>query len=66
MVRDFVPCNVPVGDEGVVGIIEGGEVGHLRWAAVRIFSLSEKLVDSVDGVGLHGIIGGEYNEHWDV
>lgn len=66
MVRDFVPRDVPVGDESVVGVIERGEVGHDGLAAIRIFSLCEKLVDGVDGVGLYGIVCGEYDEHGDI
>jgi len=66
MVRNFIPGDVPVGDEGVVGVIQGGEVCHLRWAAVRVFPLGKKLVDGVDSVGLDGVIGGEYDEHWHV
>lgn len=66
MVGNFISRNIPVGDEGVVGVIERGEVRHLRWTTVWILSLSEKLVDRINGVGLHGIVSREDDKHWDV
>lgn len=51
------------GNEGVVGEVEGGKVGHLWSAAVRVLAVSQELVDRVEGVRLNGIVGGEDDEH---
>ena len=63
MVRDLVAGDVPVGDEGEVGVVDGVVVGHLGRAAVGVFAVGEELVDGVEGVALDGIVGGEDDEH---
>lgn len=56
VVGDFVPSDIPIGDHGVVGVIQRSKVSHLGRAAVGVFSLSQELVYRVDSVGLDGII----------
>ena len=62
MVRDLVAGDVPVGDEGEVGVVDGVVVGHLGRAAVGILTVGEELVDGVEGVALDGIVGSKDDE----
>lgn len=50
MVGNLVSSNKPVGHEGVVSVVEGGEVGHLGLAAIGVLALREELVHRVKGV----------------
>ena len=63
MVRNLITGDEPIGDEGVVGVVERSVVGHPRRAAVRVLALCQELVDGVEGIGLDGIIGSENKEH---
>lgn len=62
VIRYFIPCNIPVCDQGIVGVIERRKIGHFGLAAIGIFALSEELVDGIEGVGLHGIVSCEHYE----
>jgi hypothetical protein len=62
MISYFVSSNIPISDKCVVGIVERREVGHLDRATVRILPLSKELIDSIESIGLNGIIGSEDNE----
>lgn len=62
MISYFVSSNVPVGDKGIVGIVERREVGHLDRTTIRILPLSKELIDRVDRIGLDSIVGSEDNE----
>jgi hypothetical protein len=55
VVRDFIAGDEPVGDEGVVCIVERGKVGHFGSAPVGVLSLGEELVHGVERVRLNGI-----------
>jgi hypothetical protein len=57
MVSNFVACHEPVGNEGIIRVIKGDIVGHSWRTAIRILTLSKKLVDGIKGVGLDGIVG---------
>lgn len=61
---DLVPLDKPVSDEGVVCVVQGRVVGHLRPAAIGVYTVSEELVDGVESVRLDGIVGGEDDELW--
>ena len=63
MIRNLVTGDEPVGDEGVVRVVEGGVIRHSGRAAVRVLALCQELVDGVEGIGLDGIIGSENKEH---
>lgn len=63
VVCDLVAGYIPVGDECVVSEIEGGVIGHLGLASIRVLALREELVDGIKGVALYGIVGGKDNEH---
>ena len=56
MIGDLVAGDVPFCDVDVVGVAEGGEIGHFDGAAIWVFALGEELVDRVDGVGLDGVV----------
>lgn len=56
MVRDFVSSDIPVSDQCEISIGDLSVVGHFRGASVRVLSLSEKVVDSIDSVRLYGIV----------
>ena len=45
MIGDLVAGDVPLRDVDVVGVAEGGEVGHFDGAAIWVFALGEELVD---------------------
>ena len=64
VVADLVPGNIPVGNHGVIGVVEGSEVSHFGGAAVRISALSQKLVYRVDSVGLDGVIAASLLDMW--
>ena len=66
MVGNFVSSNKPIGHEGVIGVVEGCEVGHLGLAAVGVFAVGEELVDGVEGEALDGIVGREDDKHGSV
>jgi hypothetical protein len=42
--------------EGVVCIVEGGEVGHFRGATIWVLAMAEERVYGIDGVGLDGVV----------
>lgn len=64
MVCNLVAGNVPIRDEGVVCVCERGKVGHLGAAAVWVSSLSEELVNRVNGIGLNGVVRRKDDELW--
>lgn len=66
VICNLISGDVPIGDHGIVGIIEGYKVGHFGRTTVWVFPLSEELVDGVDGIGLNGVIGGEEDELRDI
>lgn len=45
MVSDLVAGNEPVGNEGVIRVIQGDIIRHLGCTAIRIHTLSKELVD---------------------
>ena len=61
---DLVSLDKPVSDEGVVCVVQGRVVSHLRSAAIGVYTVSEELVDGIEGVRLDGIVGGEDDELW--
>lgn len=62
MIGNLVTGYIPICDEGVIRVIQRGEVGHFDGAPVGVFPLSEELVDSVNSVGLDGIVCCEHYE----
>lgn len=62
MVRDLVASDIPIRHEGEVGVVDGSVIGHLGRAAVGVLTVGQELIDSVEGIGLNSVIGGEYNE----
>lgn len=62
MVGDFVACDIPIRDEGVVRVRERSEVGHLHWASIRVLAMRKELVDRIQGVRLNRIVCSEKNE----
>jgi hypothetical protein len=57
MVSDLVTSDEPVGDEGVIGVVQRGIISDFGRTAIRICTLSKKLVDGSKGVGLNSIVG---------
>jgi hypothetical protein len=57
VVSDLITSDVPVGDESIVCVIQGSVVGHLGRTAIGIYTVTEELVDGIDGVGLYRIVG---------
>ena len=66
MVSDLVTSDVPVGDEGIVCIIQGSVVRHLGRAAIWIYAVTEELVDGIEVVGLYCIVGSIDEELGDI
>ena len=66
VIADIVAIDVELGDLGIVGVVERDVVRHEWLAAVRVLALGKELVDRVDGVVLHGIVGGEDDKLRDV
>lgn len=62
MIGNFVAGDEPVGDEGIIRIIKGREVGHFNGAAIWVPALCEELVDGVEGIGLNSVVRCEYYE----
>ena len=63
---DLVSLDKPVSDEGVVCVVQGRVVSHLRSAAIGVYTVSEELVDGIKGITLDGIVGREDEEHGDI
>jgi hypothetical protein len=53
-------------NESVVRKVQGRIIGHFYGATIRIFAVSQELVDGIEGVRLYGIVGGEDNEHGNI
>ena len=66
MISNLVTSDVPIRDEGIVGIRERSVVSHRRSASIGVFALGEELVDGIQGVGLNSIVGREYNKLGDI
>ena len=50
------------GNQGIVGIVERNEVGHLGRASIGILAVSEELIYGVKGIRLDGIISSEHDK----
>ena len=50
MIRNLISCNEPVCNECVVGVTQGGKVGHFRSASVWILTVGKELVDSAQSI----------------
>lgn len=66
MVRNFITRHIPVGDQGIVCVVQGSVVSHLDSATVGVLPVREELIDRIEGVGLDGIVGGVHDEHGNV
>lgn len=66
MVRNLVTSDIPVRHEGEVGVVDGGVVSHLGLTTVGVLAMGEELIDSIQSIGLDGIVGGEDDELGDV
>lgn len=62
VIANIVAVDIELGDLSVIGVIERDEVRHEWCTAVGVLALCEELVDRVDRVVLHSIVGGEDNE----
>ncbi len=62
MVSDLITSDVPVGDEGVVGVVQGDIIRYFGLTPIGIFAVGKELVDGVESVGLNGVVGSEDNE----
>jgi hypothetical protein len=62
MVCDLISGDEPVGDEGIVGVVQRDIVSNLWLTPIRVFTLGKKLINGIKGVGLHGIVGSIDNE----
>ena len=56
MVSDLVTSNEPVCDERVICVAQRGIISDFGRTAIRICTLSKKLVDGSEGVGLNSIV----------
>ena len=50
MVSNLVTGNIPIRDEGIVGIGERCIVSHDGWASVGIFAVGEELLHGIQGI----------------
>ena len=66
VVRNLIARDIPVRHEGVVCVVDGGVVGHLGLASIRVLAVCEELVDGVEGEALDGIVGREDDKHGSV
>jgi hypothetical protein len=66
VVSDLVTGDEPVSDESIVCVIQRSVVGHPGRAAIRIYTVTEELVDGINGVGLYRIVGSIDEELGDV
>lgn len=62
VVGDLVSSDIPVGNHGVVGIVERSKVGHLWRATIGVFAVGEELINCVDSIGLNSIIAVEKSQ----
>ena len=47
VVSNLITSDIPIRDEGVVGISERGVVSHGRSASIGVFTLGKELVDGI-------------------
>lgn len=66
MVTNLIAGDVPIRDEGVVGIREGGKVSHRGSTSIGVFALGKELVDGIQGVRLNSVVGCKYDELRDI
>jgi hypothetical protein len=66
VISDLVTSDVPVGDESIICVIQGSVVGHLGRTAIWIYTVTEELVDGINGVGLYRIVGSIDEELGDI
>lgn len=66
MISNLVTSDIPIRDEGIVCIRERSVISHRRSASIGVFALGEELVDGIQGVGLDGVVGREYDELRDI
>jgi hypothetical protein len=57
MVSDLVTSDIPVGDEGIIGVVEGDIVSNFWLTPIRVLTMGKELVNGIKSVGLHGIVG---------
>lgn len=50
------------GNKSVISEVERGEICRLDWASIGICALGQELVNSIESIGLNGIIGSEDDE----
>ena len=62
MVSDLVTGDEPVGNEGIIGVVQRGIISNFGLTAIRVFTLSKELVDGSESVGLNGIVGSVDNK----
>jgi hypothetical protein len=46
MVGDLVPSDEPIGDEGIIRVIERRKICDFWLTAIRVYPLGQELVDS--------------------
>lgn len=56
VIGNLVSGDIPVGDHGVVGVVERSKVGHFWRTAVGVFAVSEELINRVDSICLDCIV----------
>ena len=49
VIRNFISGDIPVCDEGEVGVVDGVVVGHLGLTTVGVLAVCEELVDGIEG-----------------
>jgi len=62
VVSDLVTGDIPVRDEGVISVREGGVISHSGPTSIGVSTLGEELVDGIQGVRLDGIVGRKHDE----
>jgi hypothetical protein len=66
VVSDLVTGDEPVSDESIVCVIQRSVVGHPGRTAIRIYTVTEELVNGIKGVGLYRIVGSIDEELGDI
>lgn len=66
MIANLITSDIPIRDEGVIGVSERSVVSHGRSASIGVLALCKELVNGIQGVRLNGIVCCEYDELRDI